>query len=284
MYINEVAKNTKLTKKAIEYYIEKGLITPRILDNGYREFTLDDQNTLTKIGLYRKLGLSVDEIVNVLNDVNCLNEVLQRQSLLLENETNRNHILKQLIGNEDIESLSEMIDGYYSKKSILERLLNMFPGYLGRMFSLNYAPYLNEAITSDKQKQAYNTIVAFLDNCPKFEISEELQSYMEEEMSKISNEQISSIVSEKEKNIENYESFVEENDEILKMYMEYKQSEEYKNSPAYELSELLKQFCNMSGYYDTIIPAMRELSSSYNEYYEKLLEANEKFMKEYPEF
>ena len=36
MLINEVCKKCSLTKKAIEYYIEQGLVIPAIQENGYR--------------------------------------------------------------------------------------------------------------------------------------------------------------------------------------------------------------------------------------------------------
>ena len=39
MLINEVAKLSNLTKKAVEYYTEQGLICPNILENGYRDFS-----------------------------------------------------------------------------------------------------------------------------------------------------------------------------------------------------------------------------------------------------
>lgn len=36
MLINEVCKKCSLTQKAIEYYIEQGLVIPVIQENGYR--------------------------------------------------------------------------------------------------------------------------------------------------------------------------------------------------------------------------------------------------------
>ena len=35
MLIKDVCLKAKVTKKAVEYYIEQGLISPRILENGY---------------------------------------------------------------------------------------------------------------------------------------------------------------------------------------------------------------------------------------------------------
>ena len=39
MLINEVSKITGLTKKAIQYYIERELISPSILENGLKRKT-----------------------------------------------------------------------------------------------------------------------------------------------------------------------------------------------------------------------------------------------------
>lgn len=88
----------------------------------------------------------------------------------------------------------------------------------------------------------------------------------------------------KEEAFEDIDEFVKENKEILDAYMEYKQSEEYKNSPAYKFMELMKEFCQTNGYYDVFIPAMRKLSPLYNQYYEQMLVANEEFEKKYPEY
>ena len=41
MLINEVCKECNLTKKAVEYYTEQGLIQPRIKENGYRQVLRD---------------------------------------------------------------------------------------------------------------------------------------------------------------------------------------------------------------------------------------------------
>ena len=39
MLIKEVYEKCKLTKKAIEYYESKNLIHPKILENGYRDYS-----------------------------------------------------------------------------------------------------------------------------------------------------------------------------------------------------------------------------------------------------
>jgi len=62
MIRREVQTKTGLTRKAIEYYEEKGLITPERLDNGYRDYSDKDVRTLEKISILSKVGLSVAEI------------------------------------------------------------------------------------------------------------------------------------------------------------------------------------------------------------------------------
>ena len=62
MLIHEVAKRCNITKKAIQYYVEQGLVVPEVLENGYGDFSETDVEVLKKVSLYRCLGLSVSEI------------------------------------------------------------------------------------------------------------------------------------------------------------------------------------------------------------------------------
>ncbi|WP_162862584.1 MerR family transcriptional regulator [Acetivibrio cellulolyticus] len=70
MLINDVCKACVLTKKAIEYYVEQGLISPRICINGYRDFSQSDVEKLKKISMLRKLDLGTESIRSVLNSEN----------------------------------------------------------------------------------------------------------------------------------------------------------------------------------------------------------------------
>ncbi|MGZ7445051.1 MerR family transcriptional regulator [Paenibacillus sp. TH7-28] len=62
MLINEACKRSNLTKKAVEYYEAKGLISPEILENGYRDYSEADILTLKEISVLRKCGISVTDI------------------------------------------------------------------------------------------------------------------------------------------------------------------------------------------------------------------------------
>ena len=67
MYIQEAAKLSGTTKKAIEYYCLKGLLNPQSTENGYRDFTDEDVVCLKKISLLRTLGVPVEEIRELLS-------------------------------------------------------------------------------------------------------------------------------------------------------------------------------------------------------------------------
>ena len=83
--------------------------------------------------------------------------------------------------------------------------------------------------------------------------------------------------------IQDPEQYLKDNREMFERYKEVKASDAYKNTPGYRLQELFAQLNRENGYNDIFIPAMRRLSSSYREYYEKLLKANEVFLKSYRE-
>ena len=84
MLINAVCKECSVTKKAVEYYIEQGLVSPTVQENGYRDFSEEDIRRLKKISILRNLGLSVTDIQDVLfgeTAVSVLNEIYHRRNL-----------------------------------------------------------------------------------------------------------------------------------------------------------------------------------------------------------
>lgn len=59
MLRNEIQNKTGLTMKAIEYY---EVIDPVRLENGYRDYSEEDVETLEKVALFTKLGLNLKDI------------------------------------------------------------------------------------------------------------------------------------------------------------------------------------------------------------------------------
>lgn len=288
MLINEVAKMCDVTKKAIQYYVSQGVVTPTVLENGYSDFSEEDVNILKKVVLYRRLGLSVPEIKRVLQDQNDVKEILYQRVLELEREKVKQDILRQLSEGVDIEDLSKDINQIDANTIINRRLLDLFPSYYGKFISLNFARYLTGTIETEGQMQAFGDIIEFFDNVPDLDIPSDLQEFMDEYLDLYSSEEgvekINAIVQAKHDAMQDIDAFMKDNKEKIDEYQRIKQTDVFKNTPAYRLMELMKEFCASSGYYDVFIPAMRRLSPLYNEYYEQMLVANEKFVREHPEY
>ena len=288
MLIHEVVKRCNITKKAIQYYVEQGLVVPKILENGYGDFSENDIEVLKKVSLYRSLDLSVSEIKQVLESKDVLKTILYQRTLELEREKVKQELLKQVSEGVEIKNLEEKINSIDSKSIIIKRLLGIFPSYYGKFISLNFAPYLTGKIETEDQMKAFHEIIEFFDNAPELELTPELKVYMDEYLDLYSSEEgiekIRSIVQGKKDAMQDINAFVKDNKEILDEYHKFKQSDTYKTSPAYQLMEVMKAFCETSGYYEVFIPAMRRLSPTYNAYYVQMLKANEEFVKNYSEY
>ena len=285
MLIHEVSLATGVTKKAIEYYCEQGLICPAILENGYRDFSPNDVERLKQISVLRKLGISGEEIKTVLSDEsgNALHRLSVQKELSLKREQAKKALLEQLSGGKSYADISAELQTIETSKTITEKLLEAFPGYYGRFICLHFARFLNEPIQTNQQQAAYERILSFLDNLPPLDLPEDLLEYLSESTRQIGTQQINTMIQSTQKSIENPDEFLSENKEFLKQYLAYKQSEEYKNSPAYKMMALLKTFNSTSGYYDVFLPALKELSGSYAQYYRQLEIANETILSRYPE-
>ncbi|MCH5258989.1 MAG: MerR family transcriptional regulator [Lachnospiraceae bacterium] len=292
MLINEVCKKCSLTKKAVEYYIEQGLVTPTMQENRYRSFTEEDVERLKKISILRNLGLSIADIRIVLSDRNtvALKEIAGAKKLEISALEEKQKLLQELAEGQNWKKTYGKLQQLEKKQSILERLQNVFPDYYGRYVCTHFAPYLNEPIVTDEQQEAFNTIIEFLDNTD-FDVPDDLRQYLDEVLSEAATrcengidgfaEKMSASMREA---VQDPEKFLEENREIIEIYQAYKKSDEYKASPTYRLEESLRQFGKLSGYNDIFIPAMCKLSQSYREYQEKSRKADEKLMREYPQY
>lgn len=62
MNIAEAERRTGLSRANIRFYEKEGLLTPTRGENGYRDYTEDNVQTLRKIMLLRRLRLSVPDI------------------------------------------------------------------------------------------------------------------------------------------------------------------------------------------------------------------------------
>ena len=278
MLKNEIQNKTGLTRKAIEYYEEKGLINPQKTENGYRDYSDNDLEVLIKVSLFRKLGISVTEIEDYLSTgISSLSSVLRRKQHQLDVEEKRKEVLELVVKGESQELINEKIKLIEAEESIYVRLERLFPGYFGQMFFAAYQPFLNESLGKDEE-EAFEKYVDYLDNLPSLQLSKEEQDYIEKISSTFDMQTLNKVNEDKINAIENVEEWLKENDNAISQYEQYKNSEEYQNSLMKKIQDKLQNFMKDNKYYEIAIPLIRKFSKSYDEYYEKLLRANEIYL------
>ncbi|MEG2858527.1 MAG: MerR family transcriptional regulator [Clostridia bacterium] len=282
--INETSKATNLTKKAIEYYVEQGLICPRVLENGYRDFGEEDICCLKKISVLRKLGVCTEDIRTVLYDQTgeALQRLSVRQELNVQMQKAKKAALDKLSAGSSYELMAIELKAMEQNATIAEKLLEAFPGYYGRCICLHFARFLNEPMITAAQQVAYEKIVLFLDGVPRFNLPEDLQAYWTEATKHFSARNIGEMIASTKQSIENPEAFISCNKEVLDEYLAYRQSAAYKNSPVFQIQSLLKAFNRTSGYEDVLIPLMKQVSQSYANYCSQMEIANDKLLAQYP--
>lgn len=86
MKINDVEKLLGITKANIRFYEKEGLLTPGRTENGYREYSEADIARLKEIVIYRKLGIPVQQIEDILDGAVTLQDALDANIQTLNEE------------------------------------------------------------------------------------------------------------------------------------------------------------------------------------------------------
>ena len=76
MTIKEVEQYLEVPRATVRFYEKEGLINPQRGENGYREYSEEDVQTLKKIIILRKLGLAVADIEDVLDGARPMSQVV----------------------------------------------------------------------------------------------------------------------------------------------------------------------------------------------------------------
>ena len=279
MLRNEVQDKTNLSRKAIEYYEEKGLIHPIKLENGYRDYSDGDVEVLKRISLLRNLGLSISEIALYLDSKEeALASILRRKEHELDICEKRKNVLKLIVKGESVDLINEELAIIEAQETTYDKLIRIFPGYFGQLIFSSYKIFLNESLNKDEEA-AFNEYIKFLDSLPNFELSKEEKDYIEAISSSFDMKTLDDLNKGKLIAIENSKTWLEENEDYIKAYKEYKNTDEYKNGLMKSIQDKLKKFMQENNYYEKAIPLIRKFSKSYDAYYEKLLKANEEYLK-----
>ena len=163
MLVNEILKEVGMTRRAIKYYEEKGLLSIKKDTNGYRNYTDEDVKVLKKISVYRKLGISIEDIKNLLNTndrgilIRVYNQKLQEKQL----QESELEALKDFIDNGNPDKANEVLD-YTTIESAIE---SMFPDEAwAEYLNSHFKPFLNVRIKTSEQKQALENILEYCEN------------------------------------------------------------------------------------------------------------------------
>lgn len=277
---SEVEKITGLTRKAILYYEDKGLIRPHKEENNYRSYSEEDVDRLLQISIYRKLGLNISEIKNIFSTKEKeLASILRDRQYRLKLEESKKNLLEKLIKSQDFEEIAKDLEALEKEETIYERLERIFPGYFGHIFFISYKPFLGDKLDED-QEPVFHELIKILDSLPEIDFTEEEKAYIEKLTSDFDLETLESLNQEKIQAVYNYEDWMEGNKDKVRAYEEFKESEDYKTSQVKKISDKLRAYMVENNYYELVIPLISKISPSYDAYYKKLLEANEKFLSE----
>lgn len=275
MRLNEVIKQVDLSKRAIKFYEEKGLLKTKRDSNGYRNYTDKDISLLKEISSYRKMGIGLSDIKEILNDKSVLKQILiekKKEITILQNEL---EALEKFIENNNIEELYDSVD----YKTLADAIQNSIPGFYGYYFLNHFLPYLQIRIQTKEQQEAYNRLIEFWDNTNiRIPFLMKLNSLI---LFKL-NSKKSLIVQ-----IEQIDSQIKEmlnptEEEYEKLKRKVNEGYKLKNSIFYKYSligisqrKFMKELQN-KGYNDIFIPSMIALSPKYKEYHNALMAINKR--------
>ena len=284
MYIQEAAERSGTTKKAIEYYCMKGLVSPQLSESGYRIFSEEDAVCLKKISLLRNLGVSVEDIRELLSgkDDTALRRTIEKQETILRRRKEQNEMLKELEASQDWDAVYLKAAAAESRQSVTDRLTAAFPGFWGKYLALHFGQFLQEPVRTGDQEKALREVCDYLDSV-QLEVPEELKDCMDEMDTDIGRQAADQADAALSEAAEDPEGWLKNNREIIDQYLEFQKTAEYRNSPGAKLKELIREFNEEQGYNSVFIPAMRRLSPAYDEYLAKLEKADRIFMQQFRE-
>ena len=162
MLLNEIINEVGMTKRAVKYYEEKGLLSVDKDNNGYRNYTAQDVETLKRFQYIENsvLVLKTYRAFWKLATKSILLRIYQekvQEKVLKDSEL---EALKQFIDDGDADKANEALD-YQTVENAIESLL---PGKeWGDYFKSHFKPFLNVRLKTLEQKQALQNILEYCD-------------------------------------------------------------------------------------------------------------------------
>ena len=275
MLLNEIVKEVGMTKRAIKYYEEKGLLSVKKDNNGYRNYTKEDVETLKKISIYRKLGICIDDIKKLLetNDKRILLDVYHQKLQEKQMQESELKALKDFIDNGDPDKANELLD-YETIENAIESMLpeEEWADYLISHFK----PFLNVKIKTSEQKQALKNILEYCENTTlktpfMMKLGIKLSGGIVKE-TRTADEMISYYRDMSEEEYERLKDGVLKGAKLKTGILKY--------HPSYVAQRKMMKEYQDKGYNDIFIPNLMILSPKYGEYKRALDSINDRICRE----
>ena len=275
MLLNEIIKEVGMTKRAVKYYEEKGLLTVNKDNNGYRNYSNQDVDTLKKISVYRKLGIGIKDIQKLLKTDN--------KSILLHiyQEKLQEHVLqdyelkalKQFIDDGNADKANELLD-YQTVENAIESLL---PGKAwANYFKSHFKPFLNIRLITPEQKQALQNILEYCDKTTlKIPFMMEIGMKITNTISQESRTADEMIAYYRDMNEDEYNKLKEKVYAGVKM-----KTGMMKYHPSFIAQRKMQKELQNKGYNDIFLPNLMVLSPKYAEYKKSLDALNHRICSE----
>lgn len=279
MHIKEAARQTEMSVRAIKHYEEKGLLQPEKDESGYRVFREQDLERLRQISVYRKLGMEITVIREVLNDPKKERAALER--LYEQKQSERALCEQQLCAIRDLLAQAGdygTLDQILVYPSVCEGLREMLPGALGELLSAHFAPYLQMEAVDEEQQEAYAQIISFWDHC-ELHLPFWVRGYFHV-AARLWGDQIQRLAQAGDTAVKEALKADAQRYEQLKMQVQQNTARSKRFSFSFHLKRRVNRELKRCGYYDVFLPAMERLSPSYRQYRRSLLALEEQICTE----
>lgn len=280
MRISEAAQAVGCTRRAIKYYEEQGLL-PAVgrEENGYRDYSNEDIRILHEIQAYRKLGISVGDIRCLLKggSRDVLDAVLSRKRREQQSRQEELDALEAFIRRHDALALDDALDF----ETIAQAMRAQLPGGFGRYLTAHFAPYLQLRITTEEQREAYQTILAFWDDpglrLPLlFRLSMHLCGLSAEDAPASAARMDAQLQAMLHPDEATYARLKAQTLRTVRL----RENPLIRYSPGELARRQMLRALQTCGYNDVFIPAMKRLSPAYRAYHDALQQLNERLCRD----
>ncbi len=279
MTINEIAKELNITKRAMKYYEEQGLIKVAKDSNGYRNYSEQDVEILRVISVYRKLGISISDIKKLLEkeDKNILLSILADKERELREKSTEYEDLKRFV-------MTGKLDHFYEAipyETIGKAITDAVPGFYGHYFLHHFLPFLQGRMETPEQKEAYDAICEFWDNT-EIKIPLSMQFFGRIAYRFHPEESAESLSVKMDAQMRLYLDADEAQYEKLKKQVldGYRTKRLMRFHPVYVAQRKFMKELQDKGYNDIFIPNMKKLSPEYKKYHDALTAMNQRICSE----